>query len=330
MRPILSPFAIVEFPGHIECLQIMITNVPNKPDYESAGIARLNLAWEAVHSLLDLIALADMTSWDDDGSAATNFWAASQQSLGNAHALIHQGIELLLKGHIAAVSPYLLLDRNIRDWPTRRPDWTADFSEFRTVDSADLVKLFNTVCSTPLPEPFATMIEMHRKARNAFIHSIGSSKAHDAVGLWKVILEVVHELVAPQKWFELRRAYLDADAAVIAFGSDHLITSLARESEILVRQLNTGEKEKYLGWNRKARAYICYHCASDYPDAEIRPETAQLAPNAPDSTLVTCFTCGQPSTVHRTQCVEPECKGNVIEAQHNICLTCFSEQMDHE
>lgn len=303
----------------------MLTNVPGQSDFEKAAIARLNLAWEAASSLMNLIRTSELELWDEDGSAKGEFWRASQQSLGNAHALIHQGIELLLKGHIAAVSPYLLLSRRIQDWPTRRPTWTADFSDFHTVDAADLVKLFNTVCPHPLSDSFSSTIEIHRKERNAFIHSLGSAKLHEAFELWKVILEVVHNLVAPRSWFSHRRAYAELDSRVIAYGSDFVLSDLAQDAEMLLGGLNDMERERYLGWQTKAQSYICYYCATDNADADIRPQTAQLIQTDPNGNELTCFTCSQTIIADRQMCENPTCEGDVI-GPDGLCLTCFSHQ----
>lgn len=304
----------------------MIKNIPTKADYERAAISRLNLAWESVGTLLEYMGIAEISTWDDDGSVTKEFWLAAQQSLGNAHALIHQGIELLLKGHVAAVSPFLLLERQIRDWPTRRPDWIVDFAEFRTVDAADLIKLFNIVCPQPLPEAFSLQIDSHRAIRNAFTHSTGLAKNHDAVELWKTILEVTHQLIGPQRWFPLRAAYLKIDPAFIAFGNDGSFTVLAKEAELLFKALSHAERTKYLGWDGKARTYICYHCAMDTPDADLRPRTAQLKPNDPSATCVECFACGQKTAVNREKCQEDGCQSNVITSHDHVCLCCFSEQ----
>jgi len=46
----------------------------------------------------------------------TAYWAAAERELANAIAIAHQGVEFLLKGRIALVSPYLLIVQDPKHW----------------------------------------------------------------------------------------------------------------------------------------------------------------------------------------------------------------------
>jgi hypothetical protein len=304
----------------------VITDIPTPSDFEATAASLLNLAWDAVSSLIHHSERSELEAWDECGEVSDEFWAAAQKPLGNAQALIHQGVEFLLKARIAEVSPFLLLDRAVRDWPRESATRDTKYAEFRTVDAQDLVRLFNTVCPARLDAAFVQRIEEQRKTRNTFIHSVDKSLIHSPQGLWRTILDVSHHLIGPAKWVGIRRAYLESTPASIAFSTDGVSIELAWECEELLETLTPSEQELHLGIVPKARRYVCYQCALDCRDAGFRPQTAQLRPNSPDSAHVYCFMCGQTQLVNRLSCAAEGCKGNVIEADDGVCLTCFADQ----
>src|SRR4051812_18248918 len=111
----------------------MITDIPTKADFDNNGIAFLNLAWQSVVSIsLDLPeqpveelgedateeqrleAEEEDRRWTEE---VQRYWQAAQQELATAVALAQQGTEFLLKGKIAAVSPFLLVSGDPGEWP---------------------------------------------------------------------------------------------------------------------------------------------------------------------------------------------------------------------
>ena len=304
----------------------MIVEIPAAADFEATAVSLLNLAWDAVSALVLHVERSELAQWDDDGQVTDEFWNAAQQPLGNAQALLQQGVEFLLKARIAEVSPFLLLDRAVREWPKEFSTRHTRYAEFRTIDAQDLVRLFNIVREERLDTPFSQRIEEQRKARNAFIHSIDKSHRHSPEMLWTTILDVSHYLIGPTKWISLRRAYLDSTPAAIAFSTDETPTELAWEAMRLLEKLKPSEQELYLGVVPKARRYICYHCAMECRDADFHPETAQLHPNEPSSKNVYCFVCEENQSVRRRPCKSTGCKGNVIAKDDLVCLTCFADQ----
>jgi hypothetical protein len=304
----------------------VITDIPTPADFEATAVSLLNLAWDTVFSLSHHAESSELEAWDECGEVTDEYWAAAQKPLGNAQALIQQGVEFLLKARIAEVSPFLLLDRAVRDWPRESGTRNTRYAEFRTVDAQDLVRLFNTVHPARLDCGFIQRIEEQRKTRNTFIHSVDRSQMHSPERLWRTILDVSHYLIGPAKWIGLRRSYLESTPASIASSTDGVSIELAWESAHLLASLKPSEQELYLGVVPKARHYICYHCALECRDAVVHPQTAQLRPNLPDSTNVYCFMCELTQPVNRSSCVADTCKGNVIEAHDMVCLTCFAEQ----
>ena len=87
----------------------MIIEIPNKNDFDKSGLSMLNLAWDAIATLYRDLENAEIEEWDDDGEVTEEFWQAAQRPISVALALAQQGIELLLKGKIAEISPFLFL-----------------------------------------------------------------------------------------------------------------------------------------------------------------------------------------------------------------------------
>lgn len=291
------------------------------------AVSLLNLAWDTVSALYLHADRSEMKQWDDENQVTDEFWSAAQGPLGNAHALLHQGVELLLKARIAEVSPFLLLDRSVRDWPR---DWTrrdTKYSEFRTIDAQDLIRLFDTVRPVRLDEGFARVIEEQRKTRNAFIHSFDKSLRHSPETIWVSILDICHHLIGPQRWITLRRAYLEGTPASIAWSSDEVPTELAWEGMHLLERLKPAQRALYLGMEPKSRIYICPHCTDECSDVNLVVKTAQLLPNKPAATEIFCFLCAKKHTVRRKDCIAEDCRGNVMfKGDGLICLTCFYDQ----
>ncbi len=87
----------------------MIIEIPNRDDFDKSGLSMLNLAWGAISELYRNLVNAEVEEWDDDGEVTEEYWQAAQRPISVALALAQQGIELLLKGKIAEISPFLLL-----------------------------------------------------------------------------------------------------------------------------------------------------------------------------------------------------------------------------
>ena len=106
----------------------MIVNVPTAEDFTRTGSNLLNLAWSQVDNLLAVrLDFENDTGLEDvsPGLMAIHkpepetaeerkvrhreYWSAAERELANAMAIAHQGVEFLLKGRIALVSPYLLI-----------------------------------------------------------------------------------------------------------------------------------------------------------------------------------------------------------------------------
>ena len=122
----------------------MVVDVPTASDFDSACISSLNMAWQIAYDLLYQEELADIPTWDDDGTVTDDYWQSAQPILRNALGLIQQAQELGLNGKLAAVSPYLLISQDASRWPGG--SGPVSFSSFRTVDAVDLPRAMDFLC----------------------------------------------------------------------------------------------------------------------------------------------------------------------------------------
>jgi hypothetical protein len=177
----------------------MIIDVPTGDDFKSAGIDFLNLAWDTLISLSTKLKDAEYfynVYYSDENEevidqlSSEQYWKQAQRPLSTALSLIQQGTEFLLKGHIATVSPYLLILGDPSNYPSKSHERNIRFSEFKTIDAQDLVKVYNTVSTDRLPDNFRQRFEDLRSKRNIIMHTVDPELYIKTKDLFVEILEI--------------------------------------------------------------------------------------------------------------------------------------------
>jgi hypothetical protein len=303
----------------------MITEIPTPEDFRHAGLSLLNLAWDAVSSMYLDLENSQVEEWDEKGEATGEFWRSAQRPLANAVVVAQQGIEFLLKARIAEVTPLLLISTQPRDWPSRCDREDTAFAEFRTIDAQDLVKFHDAVHPQRLEDTFRTKFQRFRALRNSIMHTVDKRLWHSAHELCVQVLEASHALIGSYKWLELRRDYLQSIPVAAVYDEYEPTWQLSWEACLLLEILTHAEGTRYLGVQAKQRYYICYQCTVNLRDSDLQPKTAQLHPNGPASVRIYCFVCERDDAVVRRPCSEATCKGNVIQEEDSVCLSCFNE-----
>jgi len=319
----------------------MIVGIPTPGDFEKAGLSFLHLAWiVAVKSLQDLEQADELI---EDGyadkterAAAHNaYWVKKQPSLRNAFALIQQGIELGLKGRIAAVSPYLLIARDARDYPSGSDQNDTEFSAFRSLDAADLSRVHNTHCPSRLTEDFRQFWEKVRRQRNALMHSVAASQPITANELLAHVLHANSYIFGDVLWPARRlRHHTDDEFADFSFDYDFTRNELLAEADTVLRSLLPKLAKAFYGFDKKQRTYLCPRCY-DETDHHFRDDLsrlAQLRPKSATATTLWCPVCEQATRVVRDSCTNAaECKSNVIcddAGYEGMCLICERHQIE--
>lgn len=310
----------------------MITEIPTPADFHAAGLNQLYLAWEiTIHAISGLEALKtnNRDSAFELAEAEESeglFWAKSQPELANAYALVQQAMEMALKGRIAATSPYLLIAREPKDWPKDVDKRDVPFSEFRTVDSADLIRLHNTFFSPPLDDNFKNFWDGVRRDRNRLMHSIPSI-TFEPTTLVQIILKVAQTLFDEVRWPQrLLDMETNGKRSAYWYHDDHSQSIVMQQIDLAIRHLKPAEQRMFFGFDSKKRAYLCPLCIS-YVDRDFRsslPALAQLKTKNSNEKIIKCTVCEAETNVERQNCKNSICEANVI--CDNICLTCLWEQ----
>ncbi|MFK5599920.1 hypothetical protein ACFZ8E_23425 [Methylobacterium sp. HMF5984] len=308
----------------------MITEIPTAADFQAAGLNQIYLAWQiaiqttqeydrARESALDL-------EEEEITAAGKAYWLKSQPILANAFGLVQQAMEMSLKGRIAAISPYLLISRDPKDWPSKVDTTPIPFSDFRTLDAADLVKVHNTFSDNPLDDQFKAFWDGVRRDRNKVMHSVTVHEFNPSI-IVRTILQAVETLFSDVKW-PLRLIKMEEDGKYAAYGLgeyyEHNI--VMGQIETALSYLEPSEKKRFFSFDSKRRAYVCpgcwYSANRDYQ--EEWPALAQLTSKSSNCGEIHCILCDQDFAVERSDCMNPDCKGNVLH--EGTCLTCHSEQ----
>ena len=300
----------------------MIIDIPTKEDFFQNGLSMLNLAWDAVASLYIGLEYSELDDIEEEGHTTEEYWKAAQHPISVALALAQQGIELLLKGRIAEVSPFLLLTGR-RDWPSGCSDKDTPFADFRTIEAHELIRTHDSVVAEKLSDSFKSQFENIRRLRNIIFHGVDKRLRPKAEDVFRVILEAAHCLYEPRSWIRLRRDYLEKTPNSIAYYGPDSTLILISEALHLIKTLKPFETNRYLGFYKNQRRYICYTCALNYSDVGIEPKIAVLDPNTPESNTLYCFVCDEHYAVLREKCTNDGCQGNVIDAQDGVCLSCY-------
>lgn len=309
----------------------MITEIPSASDFQAAGLNQLYLAWkiavELVKDYEEAEEYAEHLEKCEREKASADYWAKSQPDLANAFGLIQQAMEMALKGRIVAVSPFLLIARDPKDWPKGVETSSVPFSEFRTLDAADLVRVHNAVSATPLDTTFRIFWDDVRRDRNRIMHSV-VPKSFDQATLMRAVLTAARTLFAEKRWPQ-RLLEMEAEGKFAAYEfEDARQNNVMQQIDIAIRYLKPRENRQFFGYESKRRSYLCPACYSlantDLQD--IWPKLAQFSCKLPSERKLHCVVCDQTVEVERVRCREPDCKGDVM--YEGTCLTCVRYQED--
>lgn len=297
----------------------MIIDIPTKEDFEQSGTTFLNLAWDSVIGML--FDLQESSEKEEGLDRSDEYWKAAQGKLAVALALAEQGIEFLLKARIIEISPFLLIARNPKDWPSNCESVEVPFATFRTIDAQDLIRVHDTVVPLRLPDPFKRRYDALRRKRNVILHTVDPELRISAKEVVLEILEASNALIGRHAWPRKRRLYLRQMPIQKAFAShdeeqDEVDENdeLAMEMDIVIKNLTPAEAKALLGFFKTRRRYYCPTCYQRaWKHAEDIPRLAQLSSRSPGETDLQCIVCGSITKVSRVRCMCTDCKGNVIE-----------------
>jgi hypothetical protein len=301
----------------------LIIDIPAPKDFFDSGIELFDFAWDTVANLITNLSQAiDMGV--EEGDVSEEYWAASKRRLTTALAMTQQGVEFILKGKIAEVSPFLLLAEGPSKWPSPYEGREISFSEFKTVDAQDLIRLHDTVRDPQLDTDFVERFNALRLKRNTISHSIDKKLQIHTTEVIEAILFMYKALFPSENWAKTRTTFIERDPDAALSGGEYSRNNACREMDTVFELLPPAAVERFFGIPRKQRRYICPVCfyeASGNDDRVFR--LAVLRPKSPTATSLFCPVCNTEHKVVRKDCTGADCKGNVLSDDTDlICLTC--------
>lgn len=299
----------------------MAVNIPTASDFFVAGKELLDFAWDVIAQLLKNLDEAEYFGVDT-AEVSEGYWLSARRRLTTALAITQQGIEFILKGKIAEISPYLLLADPPTKWPSPYEGTTTDFSSFRTIDAQDLVRVHDTFAVKHLDEGFVVRFHELRDKRNRIMHSVDKNIAVHVKDVVDALLFMHKALFPNEGWGSVRLSFLEAAPESELGSGDFVINTIAWELDLVLGLLTPAQVQTYFGIDKKQRRYVCPECYSKAnTDNGFEYKLAIFQPKGPSSTSLYCMVCNATYPVSREDCDKSDCPGNVI-SEDGMCLTC--------
>jgi len=260
----------------------MITDVPTPEDYIRAGNELLVSAWCSATELLidrtEILNRNELYFIDINGQFEpldfkerflSDYFDSIQTSMRSSLALVQQGVEFNLKSRICEVSPFLLISAKPESWPRDCNRKDIAFSDFRSLDAQDLVKVINTVCEVRLPDKFIQCFDLLRKQRNQIMHSVTEKENIKEIDIIKIILNMSKHLQPSRSWMDIRKESLIKTTKNV-FSKLHSIEvdvsnaydlgKIQREFVRVIDELTPAESKFYFSFDKKKKRFICQTC----------------------------------------------------------------------
>lgn len=303
----------------------MITDIPTPEEFRIESLNCLNLAWKISLDLYHEFEATEIVVWDTEGDVSDEFWEAAQHVLGNSITLVQQGQELALKGKIASVSPYLLIS-GPPTWPGGFATENTPFSQFRTINASDLIKVHDTVCSGRLGDSGRSHFENIRQLRNKIMHGVPKGQRMTLQDALRNIMDTYRYFLGGRFWLPERRRYLDRDTMAVALSTDYTVNILFNEFELVTNALDQKVCQDYVGHDPSQKSYLCPFCILDATDLHEYTYTAQFEQKESNDELI-CAICRRVIAHSRKTCPQQDCDGMYVckeKGWNEVCLTCYS------
>lgn len=299
----------------------MVKNIPTSEDFYQSGKELFDFAWDVVAKLLTNLDEAKYYEINPE-DISEDYWHSAKRKVTTALSITQQGIEFILKGEIAQISPYLLITDSPQKWPSPYEDEEIEFSSFRTIDAQDLIRTHDIFSERNLSPDFVDRFNDLREKRNKIMHSVDKNIAVHATEVVESLLFMHKTLFPEETWPSLRLNFLREEPDV-ELGSDEYATNrVCWELSLVIKLLQPAQVKEYFNIDKKQRKYTCPACHWDAnTDAGFEYKLAELKPKGPNSTKLYCPVCNDTYTVTREDCDDEDCPGNVI-SDEGLCVTC--------
>lgn len=300
----------------------MIINIPKPKDFEKQSVQYLMQALNLIYEKERELEYFDKNE-DERKKTRDKYWSYHQGILSNTLALLFLSLENYLKREICNVSAFLLLADAPRKWKTSK---NTEYNELFIHQFDDLLVLYFELGLGAINEYTIAKLEELRKKRNQITHAVLTERLTSEY-VMNVFYTLVRHIWGPKVWWDQLKNHIFNEPMFGAYDSDIEKAYLNFYVDFFVSYFGLKRTGEIFGVNFKQRRYYCPYC--DYwlnHDDDIgEAKYAILFPNKPTSTNLYCVVCGQNYKVIRSNCVDEDCKGNVI-SEDETCLTCRTIQ----
>ncbi|MFM0478481.1 hypothetical protein [Paraburkholderia strydomiana] len=302
----------------------MIANLPTPEDFYTSGKELLNFAWDSTATLLmDVDRAVEYVHEDDLAEVSQQYWAASKRTLTTALTVIQQAVELVIKGRIAEVSPYLLISDGPSRWPSPYEGKPVDFDRFRTIDAQDLIRVHDTFAPEHLDANFVDKFRRLREIRNVVMHSAGKNVTVQVAEVVDSALFMHKSLFPLERWFPMRREFLRTAPSSALGAGEYATNNACWEASIVKKLLQPAQVRAYLGVEKKERAYYCPECLDDASsDIGLDYKLAVLRPDNRDGCDVYCPVCDNIYHAEKYEHRLKGCEATLYSGSSGRCLVC--------
>lgn len=307
----------------------MITNLPVSEDFEIVSKQCLTQAFNLLFKVYEHYEGYDYLIKKDE-IPIERIWEHNSGTTRTSLILLHQGIETFMKSVICRTSPLLLIEKKRTDWPSLPSSANKDFDSLYTISGEALLTSF---CAVPsiikIDNDLINFIEHIRQKRNEAIHGV-SKLSITPKELLENILEAYTYFFGENSWF-LEMWNFNFENPLFGY-LDWDFESLMSYRYLDFAEFMLGRKKlnKYIKTDITGRNYYCPSCKETIDDklGHLESKWAFLIPNKSDSKEIHCVNCDAGFIVERKDCIEKDCKGNVIYSNSIdvFCLSCFMPQ----
>jgi hypothetical protein len=308
----------------------MLVDIPDEKDFHIAAENLINSAWNSLTNLLENHFVSD--DIDADDSSKDTYWIFAKPELTAATAMVQHAVEFYLKAKILSISPYLLITSDPRSLPKQCDSEDISFTEFRTLDAQDLLKVLNTFSSERLGDDFKQWFHDMRLMRNKIMHTVDNKLSIEPTELAVSILQGHEYLVGKNCWINSRISFLNRSPEHgVKIGSieehdAHIHLTIHREISLVLNNLSPSNAKRFFKYDKKSLSETCTTCykifSHDYFfDCKwTDPFVQTLQRKTASSEKMECIVCGNTTATSKVEC--HECGNFSIDSVTKECLWC--------
>jgi hypothetical protein len=246
--------------------------------------------------------------------------------------MVQHAVEFYLKAKILSISPYLLISSESRTLPKKSDSTDISFTEFRTLDAQDLLKVHNTFSSERLGDDFKQWFNNMRLMRNKIMHTVDKNLSIEPADLAVSILQGHEYLVGKNCWIDSRTSFLNRSpehGVKIGSTEEHdayIHLAIHREISLVIKSITPSNSKRFFKYDKKLLSETCTSCYEkfshcDFFDCKWTDSFVQtLQKKSSTSGEMECFICGNTTAISKIEC--DECGSFSVSSSTKKCMWC--------